>query len=146
MATIHDVAAYVLKRTGPITAMKLQKLCYYSQAWHMVWDECELFPEDFEAWANGPVSRDLFRHHRRQFTLNKWTHENADATALSVAEAESTDAVLKHYGGLTAQQLSDISHNEDPWRVTRKGLDPLTRSRRIIPKGRMHTYYSGLGA
>jgi hypothetical protein len=28
MAKIKDVAAYILKQTGPITAMKLQKLVY----------------------------------------------------------------------------------------------------------------------
>ena len=38
MANVDDVAAYILNRQGPMTAMKLQKLCYYSQAWHLVWD------------------------------------------------------------------------------------------------------------
>jgi uncharacterized phage-associated protein len=32
MATAHDVAAYILKKWGKMTAMKLQKLVYYSQA------------------------------------------------------------------------------------------------------------------
>ncbi|MBD5559274.1 MAG: DUF4065 domain-containing protein [Clostridia bacterium] len=44
-----------LEKTGPITTMKLQKLLYYAQVWSLVWDENELFPEKFEAWANGPV-------------------------------------------------------------------------------------------
>ena len=33
MATVHDVAGYILKKCGPLTVMKLQKLVYYSQAW-----------------------------------------------------------------------------------------------------------------
>lgn len=32
MASVLDVAAYILAQQGEMTAMKLQKLCYYSQA------------------------------------------------------------------------------------------------------------------
>ena len=39
MLSAFDVAEYILKKKGAITAMKLQKLVYYSQAWAVVWDE-----------------------------------------------------------------------------------------------------------
>jgi len=57
-----------------MTAMKLQKLAYYSQAWSLVWDEKALFPEKIEAWANGPVVRALYDRHRGMFkvTLAEW--------------------------------------------------------------------------
>jgi uncharacterized phage-associated protein len=46
MANVHDVAAYILEKVGePISTMKLQKLVYYSQAWHLAWDEEPLFFE-----------------------------------------------------------------------------------------------------
>ena len=51
---IQDVAEYILKLHGPMTVMKLQKLCYYAQAWSLVWDDRPLFKERLEAWANGP--------------------------------------------------------------------------------------------
>jgi uncharacterized phage-associated protein len=35
MADVHDVAAYILGQRSPITALKLQKLVYYSQAWSL---------------------------------------------------------------------------------------------------------------
>src|SRR6267142_182405 len=35
--TAHDVAAFILKQRGEMTAMKLQKLVYYCQAWSLVW-------------------------------------------------------------------------------------------------------------
>ena len=72
MANVHDVAAYILGRCGPMTAMKLQKLVYYSQAWSLVWDERPLFPESIEAWANGPVVPALYDRHRGAFKLNAW--------------------------------------------------------------------------
>ena len=43
MASVFDVAAYILHRAGTMTAMKLQKLVFYSQAWSLVWDEKPLF-------------------------------------------------------------------------------------------------------
>ena len=53
MANVFDVAKYILNSVGgDISTMKLQKLCYYSQAWSLAWGET-LFNEDFEAWSNG---------------------------------------------------------------------------------------------
>lgn len=55
MATVLDVASYILEKQGGTTAMKLQKLCYYSKAWHLVWEERPLFTNRNEAWANGAL-------------------------------------------------------------------------------------------
>ena len=60
MVSAHDVAAYILRKQGPLSAMKLQKLVYYAQAWSTVWDDQPLFSEAVEAWANGPVVRELY--------------------------------------------------------------------------------------
>ena len=62
MANVFDVAKYILEKLGTLSTMKLQKLCYYCQAWSLVWDDTPLFDEKFEAWANGPVCRELFFH------------------------------------------------------------------------------------
>ncbi len=43
MATAHDVADFILAKLGAMSAMKLQKLVYYSQAWHLTWAEKPLF-------------------------------------------------------------------------------------------------------
>ena len=64
MLTVHDVAAYVLEQTGPITPWKLQKLVYYSQAWHLAWEETPLFHEHIEAWGAGPASPALYEIHK----------------------------------------------------------------------------------
>lgn len=55
MANVRDVADYILAQRGPMSAMKLQKLVYYSQAWHLTWAEEPIFDARIEAWANGPV-------------------------------------------------------------------------------------------
>ncbi|MDC7291062.1 DUF4065 domain-containing protein [Blautia schinkii] len=60
MANVFDTAKYILEQSGTMSTMKLQKLCYYSQAWSLVWDDSPLFNEDFQAWTNGPVCSELF--------------------------------------------------------------------------------------
>lgn len=47
MANVFDTAKYILEKSGKMSTMKLQKLCYYSQAWALVWDDAPLFDEDF---------------------------------------------------------------------------------------------------
>jgi uncharacterized phage-associated protein len=62
---VFDVSKSILHTIGDeISTMKLQKLCYYCQAWHLAWYGKSLFPEDFERWDNGPVCRELFDLHR----------------------------------------------------------------------------------
>ena len=55
MATVVDVAAYILKRCGAMTTMKLQKLAFYSQAESLARRGHPLFDEDFQAWRGGPL-------------------------------------------------------------------------------------------
>ncbi|CUP62134.1 Uncharacterized phage-associated protein [Anaerostipes hadrus] len=43
MANVFDAAKYILERLGEMSTMKLQKLCYYAQAWSLVWDDVPLF-------------------------------------------------------------------------------------------------------
>ena len=57
---IDNVVQYILKKAGPMSAMKLQKLVYYCQAWSLVWDEEQLFKDEIQAWANGPVAPYLY--------------------------------------------------------------------------------------
>lgn len=143
MATsVHDVAAYILDKHGAMSAMKLQKLCYYAQAWSLAWDQAELFPEDFQAWANGPVSRELYSKHAGQYTVTSWPW--GDPQQLQGDEIATVEAVLHAYGKLTAQQLSDLTHRERPWQHTRGNLPDTERSTRVIAKGTMQDFYASL--
>jgi uncharacterized phage-associated protein len=142
MATVHDVAAYILAQRGEMTAMKLQKLVYYSQAWSLVWDERALFRERIEAWANGPVVPALYQVHRGQFKVRTWSHGDPDK--LTVDERLTVDAVLAHYGPKSSQWLSDLTHAEAPWRDARLGLAPGERGGNAISHASMAEYYGSL--
>ena len=143
MATILDVAAYILKKQGSMTAMKLQKLCYYSQAWNLVWDEKPIFRAPIEAWANGPVAPKLYREHRGEFRLSSGDI-SGDPSKLSKAEQETVDAVLKVYGKKSAQWLSALTHKENPWKNARKGLALNERGNTQISHASMAEYYGSL--
>lgn len=145
MASVHDVAAYILsKQDAPISTWKLQKLVYYSQAWHLVWDEEPLFAEKIEAWANGPVVRPLYLKHRGQFSVSEWRWGNPDA--LSESEKATINLVLASYGGLSGRQLSHLTHSEAPWRDAREGLGPTDLSSAPITLDAMQAYYEALDA
>jgi uncharacterized phage-associated protein len=144
MANAHDVAAYILARTGPLSAMKMQKLCFYSQAWSLVWDEEPLFSERIEAWANGPVVRSLYAQHRGQWEIHSWP--TGDPDNLTPDQKASVDAVLDAYGKLTAQQLSDLTHSERPWIAARAGLPPTVRSEAEITRESMRDFYASLAS
>ncbi len=146
MASVDDVAVYILRKQGKITAMKLQKLVYYAQAWSLVWDEAILFPERIEAWANGPVVPDLYRQHRGRFEVSAQDFPAGDPSALAPEERETVDAVLDFYGPRSAHELSELTHREAPWRHTRlrAGLAPGERGTAEIHLEDLFEYYDGL--
>jgi uncharacterized phage-associated protein len=144
MATVFDVAAYILEKQGQMTAMKLQKLVYYSQAWSLVWDDEPIFLDPIEAWANGPVVPALFAEHRGKYTLLPGMITKGNRSNLTEKQKETLDAVLSYYGGKSGQWLSELTHNEAPWRKAREGLAPTDRSSREITHANMAEYYESL--
>ena len=142
MASVFDVAKYILENQGSMTAMKLQKLVYYSQAWSLVWDEEPLFPQQIQAWASGPVVPELYNVHRGQFEIDSLSVGNR--SRLKKYQRETIDAVLDHYGHKGAQWLSDLSHLEKAWKEARRGKKPGENCTREITHAAMAEYYSSL--
>jgi uncharacterized phage-associated protein len=144
MASVFDVAQYILRRKGQMTTWKLQKLVYYCQAWSLVWDGRALFPERIEAWANGPVCPALYAEHRGQFSIEKLACGNVDV--LEKDERETIDGVLDYYGDKHSQWLSDLTHAEAPWKDARGNLPPGMGCQREITLESMLAYYEALPA
>ncbi len=143
MVSALDVAAFILREHGhSMTTWKLQKLVYYCQAWSLVWDDDPLFSEQIEAWANGPVVKELFDVHRGMYSITELPRGNPDK--LNETQKETVQAVLNYYGDKSSQWLSDLTHMEDPWKNARTGLPEMSRSNRIIPLEDMEEYYSSL--
>jgi uncharacterized phage-associated protein len=142
MASVFDVATYILEVRGEMSAMKLQKLVYYSQAWHIAWTDEALFNERIEAWADGPVSPDLWQLHRGAFRVASLGRGRSDR--LTDDQRDSIDKVVAFYGDKSPQWLSDLTHEEDPWRLARKGLPDRAPSNAEITHKAMSDYYAAL--
>ncbi len=143
--SVMDVAKYILQHTGPLSAMKLQKLVYYCQAWSLVWDERPLFAQRIEAWASGPVVPALYDVHRGRFVVGA-DDITGDPSVLDDDAKETIDSVVSYYGEQTAQWLSDLSHSEAPWVEARGETPDGERSQVEITLASMEEYYGSLGA
>lgn len=123
MADVVDLAEYILDKIGPMTAMKMQKLIYYCQAWHLVWTKAPLFHDKILAWRTGPVVPALYTLHKGHFKLHsgfffeKLPEEGTNG--LTDDEKDSVDRVLDYYGHHDAHWLSQLAHMEEPWKAAR---------------------------
>jgi uncharacterized phage-associated protein len=142
MATVHDVAAYIVKKLGVLSCLKLQKLVYYAQAWSLAWDDRPIFRARIEAWANGPVVPELYRHHRGAFQVTDWPLGNPGN--LNQDERETVNAVIKFYGERSPQWLSDLTHMEAPWIKARKGIGHGEFGNNEITLKSMADYYTSI--
>lgn len=143
MANVFDTAKYILDKCGTMSTMKLQKLCYYAQAWSLVWDDAPLFDEDFQAWANGPVCSKLFFKTQGKYSV-KAEDETGGEGNLSAEQKYTIDKVVEYYGEHDAQWLSQLTHMEDPWIQARAGMPAGAGCENVITKESMAMYYGGL--
>lgn len=143
MANVFDAAKYILEKAGGMSTMKLQKLCYYSQAWSLVWDDSPLFEEDFQAWANGPVCPELFFKTQGKYSVTAKDESGGEGN-LSDEQKDTIDKVLAYYSPHDAQWLSQLTHMEEPWNRARKGVQSGAGCNNIITKESMALYYGGL--
>nr|VFJ63877.1 MAG: Uncharacterized phage-associated protein [Candidatus Kentron sp. DK] len=143
-AAVFDVAHYILKECGPMSAMKLQKLVYYAQAWALVWDDEPLFDEDIEAWSNGPVVRELYNEHRGLCRVDPGTFAGTAEHALTENQKDTINTVIRAYGDKSPQWLSDQTHMEQPWIAARSGLPDNIRGNQVITLESLAEYYGSL--
>ncbi|MCL6464295.1 MAG: DUF4065 domain-containing protein [Acidobacterium ailaaui] len=139
----QDIANYFIavfaKRREEITNLKLQKLLYYAQAWHLALYDTPLFRERIEAWIHGPVIPTVFRHFRQYGWQPIPVQKISDP--LSEHSQAHLNEVLRVYGKLDGPALERLTHREAPWRDARKGLTPDEPSNRIITHEAMKRYY-----
>lgn len=122
-----------------ITHLKLQKLVYYAQSWYLANFNKALFGEDVEAWAHGPVAPSLWQ----QYKDSRWDALPAPEIPpeLSTETAAFLRAVMRSYGKFEAKYLEEMTHREDPWKLTRGDLRSYERCSKSIPKELMRDFY-----
>jgi uncharacterized phage-associated protein len=122
MPSVHDVANYFLAKCDPdagdeMSNLKIQKLVYYAQGFHLALTGEALFPEEIYAWAHGPVVPELYHTLKENGSAHIPAADDFDAEAVfTLEQRELLDEVHETYGQFSAWKLRHMSHAEAPWK------------------------------
>lgn len=153
---INDIADYVILMCNEngvdISPLKLQKLLYYIQAWHMVYfNKAKIFDEMPQAWVNGPVYPSVYRRFKHIPRYSSISIEDAKISSslpdkahdlgLSKDQFEFLDSIFQFYGVMDHDRLVFLTHSELPWSEKREGLMPFDQSTAELSADTMYDYY-----
>lgn len=146
---VLEVAKYFLTKQDPeagevITPLKLQKVVYYAQAWHLALFGEPFMEAHFEAWAHGPVNPLLYNEYRE----HRWSPipfpEDFDESIFNKEEQEFLDDVWGAYGRFDAKYLERLTHSELPWIEARSGIPEGEYCTTTINEETMEAFYREL--
>lgn len=136
IADAHDSGSF-------ISNLKLQKLLYYVQGWHLAIFDEPLFAERFEAWVHGPVIPELYRKYKDY----RWRNIDHDVERPLLEEKTEKflGEVLDEYGPLDVRRLEWLTHREAPWVNARERAEALTDDPCTAPidEDEMRNFYRG---
>lgn len=140
-----DVAKWFINRVDrdsgdSITHLKVQKLLYFAEAWHQVLRGEDLFDEQFEAWAHGPVVRDVYTK-LADYGWQALGPIDPPPPAFPVSTMEALELVVDLYDQFTAKQLEEMTHADGPWIDARGELAPEARCTNIIAKPAIKAFF-----
>jgi uncharacterized phage-associated protein len=157
------IANYFLKVAAEhdqsLDPMKLQKLVYFANGWHLAIKDMPLINEQVEAWPYGPVIPSLYRAFRKFGNLPVTAPAVRRDSAFEIVgvpdlgdvpdQAEFTRAFLNRiwdiYGGYTSIQLSNETHLVgSPWHDVLTEYHGAIPKRTDIPAGLMKRYFRTL--
>ena len=142
--TAHEVAKYIIaefhEAEDLITNMKVQKLLYYVQGWHLGLYGTPVFDEQFQAWVHGPVQYEVYNEYKNY-------HWNPILEPVEKPDFDSSlikhiNEVLQAYGGETGYMLELLTHQEWPWIEARDDLAPDALSQNVISIKTMEEFFA----
>ena len=116
----QQVADYFLsdsndKDDSDISNLKLQKLIYYVQAFHLAIYDVPFFDEDFEAWTHGPVCPEIYHKYKHHKSSPIPLTADFDPALFSADQLELLDEINAVFGQFSAWKLRNMTHDEPPW-------------------------------
>lgn len=138
--------SYIFKRAGEVTPLALQKILYFIQGLYMVLYGTELFDENCEAWAHGPVYAgvyEVFKNFRyNPIDDTRFAMFQNRFSELSENEKKVIDLVVESFGMYSGKTLEKITHGEAPWKGVRSNYLPDEPSHEVISKEAIKRYFS----
>lgn len=148
MATAIDVAKLLI-RLGAwedepefLSHLRLQKLLYYVQGWSLALRGKPMFNARIEAWAHGPVVKELYAVFAQYGFDPIPPAQFETASRLTEPEAKFICQVWESYKDYSATSLRSMTHQEPPWIEARRGCGPADRCDREITHESMRRYFS----
>jgi uncharacterized phage-associated protein len=122
--TAYDVANAFVKLSDPesgdvLTNLKLQKLVYYAQGFHLAMFDEPLFADSIVAWEHGPVVVDLY-HKLKDYRASQVTISDPLNTELTPQQIGLLKEINNVFGQFSAWKLRNMTHNESPWQNTER--------------------------
>lgn len=100
--------------------MKLQKMLYYEQGFHLAKFGTPLFDDEIEAWMYGPVVPKVYNHYKENGSMG--IVPNGEVVELQAEEEDLFEEVFDVYGAYSASGLVKLTHQEKPWKKTKVGV------------------------
>lgn len=135
LAVANKILAYGASAASGelVSNLKLQKLLYYVQGFHLAAFGEPLFEEEIEAWMYGPVVPSVYDHYQEYG--NKGIEPEDKVLELSPKEEALFAEVLRVYGDYSAIGLMNLTHNESPWKSTPEGRG------NVIDKEKLRSFF-----
>ena len=115
-----EVAEYIIgyanQKNYSISNLKLQKILYFTQAQFLVALGYPCFIDDIEAWDFGPVVRSVYNQYKRYGSANIYLGNMSLEAKMEVLEKSNIKLVVDRCAKFSANQLVEITHNQDPWK------------------------------
>ncbi|MBW8015044.1 MAG: DUF4065 domain-containing protein [Planctomycetes bacterium] len=146
ITTASDLAQYIINfanHTGELlTNLKLQKLLYYAQGWHLAHYNHLLFSDKIEAWVHGPVVPHLYHLYK-----NGWAPINSEINQRPkylLGVDKWLVGFLREYMPIDAFELEQMTHLEKPWLEARGGIPEDEICSKAIDPETMKKYFVSL--
>ncbi|MCC8050290.1 MAG: DUF4065 domain-containing protein [Clostridiales bacterium] len=140
--SIFDIANWFLSKSE-MTHKKMQKLCYYAQAWCYALKGYRLEDTDYQAWIHGPVSPVLWERFK-SFGYDPIRICGSIRFNIAVEDELLLEDVWDTYGENTGNALEALTHRELPWIEARRGYEPDERCTVVISPTTMASYYKSI--
>lgn len=108
----------VPKNCEEITNLKLQKLLYYAQGIHLAMYDEPLFEEEIVKWDLGPVIPAVYRKYKGNKNNPIERPSDFDIAVIDEKTQDFLDLIILSYGRYRAFELSDMTHEEAPYKST----------------------------
>ena len=123
MPSANSVAKFILSLADEdagelISNLKLQKLLYYAQGFHLAMHGVPLFDEQIRAWEHGPVVPQVWQEYREHGAGSIPCPAEVPIDEFTEAQAEVIKEVYAVFGQFSAWKLRNMTHDEAPWAST----------------------------